>query len=132
MNARSPFKTLGVFWLIVGGIGIIGLVVALWQVWRTQDLPLEAFIGSLPLLIFGGAAVLNGWGLLSRKRWARWVTIVLSPILLLYSLVSFFLIGWQYGVLPLLIPVLFFIVGLYGLWLMLSERGKEAFKIYVS
>lgn len=132
MNMNLHFKALGSFWIIVGAIGIVELVVQLRPIWSTQDILSLAIIGTVPFLVLSGHAIANGWGLLSRKRSGRPVTIVFSLILLLYSLVSSFFIEWQDSVLPLLIPALLFMMGLYGLWLMLSRRGKGAFELYVS
>lgn len=130
--ASFNFKALGSFWLIVGAIGIVELVVQLRPIWSTQYILSQTTIGTLPFLFLSGHAIANGWGLLSRKRGGRPATIVLSLILILYSLVSPFIIEWQYSALPWLISVLLFMMGSYGLWLMLSKRGKEAFKLYVS
>ncbi len=138
INMKLHFKILGSFWLVWGGIATVNQVVRLWQTWRTQDLPASDLIDPLLVFVFVlcGAAVLNGWGLLSRKRWTRPVTIALSflylftsPLILVTNLLS---AGWLYGVLPLLTIVLVFMMGLYGLWLMLSKRGEEAFRVYVS
>ncbi len=125
MNMRLHFKILGGFWLIAGGMGIVSLVVQLPQMGRASDLPTAEVLPFLvPVLVFGfalsGAAIVNGWGLLSRKRWARPVTIALSSFFLFFGLVSFFLTG-VYGV----IEILLFMMGLYGLWVMMSKRGLE-------
>ncbi len=132
MNMILHFKALGSFWLIAGAIGIVELVVQLRPIWSTQDTLSQAIIGTVPFLVLSGHAIINGWALLSHKRYGRQITIVLSSILLLYSIVSPFFIEWRYSVLTWLIPALLFIMGLYGLWLMLSKRGKEAFKLYAS
>ncbi len=130
MNMRIHFKILGGFWLLIGGVVTVGLVVGLWQMWRTQNLPaaeiLRFFVFSFAL---NGVAIINGWGLLSRKRWARMATIILSSILLFTSLSSLLVEMDGVGV---LLMILLSIIGLYGLWLMLSMRGKEAFGVYVS
>lgn len=124
MNKSRHFKILGIFWLLIGGMLTVGLVVGLWQIWRTQNIPFGVFVvGFVFGFAFSGAAIINGWGLLSRKRWARMATIILSSFLLFYS-VSFFLVD-TYGVIDVLLMILLFTMGLYGLWVMLSKRGLE-------
>ncbi len=135
MNRGIHFKILGSLWLVWGGMATVNQVVGLWRTWGDSWSSAADLIDPMTVYVFVlvGAFVLNGWGLLSRKRWTRPVTIALSFLYLFTSplilLVNF---PWQYGVLPLLTLVLVFIMGLYGLWLMLSKRGEEAFRLYVS
>ncbi len=125
MNMRIHFKILGGLWLLIGGIFIVSLVVGLWQIWRTQDIPFGVFVvGFVFGFALSGAAIINGWGLLSRKRWARMATIILSSFLLFFVLESVFLTGVDGGI-DVLLWVLLFMIGLYGLWVMLSKRGLE-------
>ena len=121
------FKIFGCLWLIGGAVGSVGLLAQLWLISRDPALPSVAFIGTLPFLALSGAAVANGVGLVTRKQWSEIVTIILSPILLLYSLASIVLIGSQFGIM-----VVLFLIALSGLWVMLSNRGKRAFDVYVS
>ena len=128
---RALFKIFGSLWLIGGGAGSVVLLVQLWLISRDPALPIGvpslALIGSLPFLALSGAAVANGLGLVTRKRWSRTVTIILSPILLLYSLASIVLVGRQSGIMVVLL-----LIALSGLWVMFSNRGKRAFEVYVS
>lgn len=131
MNESRHFKILGIFWLIVGGMLTIGVVIGLWQMWKTPDLPFSVFVvvGSIWVFALSGVAIINGWGLLSRKRWARMATIILSSFLLFYSLSSLFLVevdGGEHNTpVEVLLIILLFMMGLYGLWVMLSKRGLE-------
>ncbi len=128
MNMRIHFKILGGLWLLIGGMLIIGLVVGLWQTWRSETLPTAEVS---PFLVFSfvwgfalsAAAIINGWGLLSHKRWARMATIILSSFIFL-ALGSFFLTGVDDGI-EVLQWVPLVMIGLYGLWVMLSKRGLE-------
>ena len=95
---HALIKFFGILWLIGGSVGSVGLLAQLWQISRDPALPIGVpsiapFIGTLPFLALSGAAVANGWGLITRKQWSRIVTIILSPILLLYILASIGLIG---------------------------------------
>ena len=134
---HAVFKIFGILWLIGGGVGSVGLLAQLWLIWRDPALPIGVpayapFIGTLPFLALSGVAVANGLGLVAHKHWSRIVTIILSPILLLFSLASLALIGTATGILPLLLMLVLFLIALSGLWIMLSNRGKRAFEVYVS
>ena len=132
-KVQAFFKILGILWVMGGGAASVGLLVQLWVISRDPALPtVAAFAGTLPLLVFTGAAVANGLGLVTRKHWSRIVTIILSPILLLYSLASIVLIGSATGITPLLTMMVLFLFAVSGLWVMLSNRGKRAFELYVS
>lgn len=122
----------GSLWLILGVLATVGLIMQLWQISKNPDLPSVVFISTIPFLILSSAAIINGWILLARKRWARLLTIVLSSILIFYSIVSLGLIGWEFGIIPLLFVMVLFFLALYGLWIMLSKGGKDAFRLYVS
>ena len=136
-KVHALFKILGILWLVGGGAASVGLLAQLWVIWRDPALPIGVpsfapLIGTLPFLAFTGAAVGNGLGLVTRKRWSRILTITLSPILLLFSFASVALIGAATGIMPLILTVVLFVLGLSGLLVMLSSRGKRAFEVYVS
>lgn len=59
-------------------------------------------------VVFAIPGLIAGWGLLQRAPWARTVTIVLS---------IFSLLRWPMGT----------IIGVYGLWVLLSSEGAAQF-----
>lgn len=132
MKIKRSFKMFASLWLILGVIATAGLIIQLWQILKYPDTPLVAFIGTLPFLVLSSATIINGWALFARKRWARLLTIVLSSILIFYSVISLGLIGSKFGIIPFLLVMVLFSLALYGLWIMLSKRGEDSFGLYVS
>jgi len=59
-------------------------------------------------VVFAIPGLIAGWGLLQRAPWARTVTIILS---------IFSLLRWPIGT----------IIGVYGLWVLLSSEGAAQF-----
>ena len=100
--------------------------------------------GVVFLLAPGGVVALNGWGLLSRRPWARVLTIVLCAIglLVLQGLASYIPEGVEaardhkYGALELaagtMAALLVTAIPVLGLWAMLRPGSTAAWTAYVS
>jgi hypothetical protein len=118
-------KVLGVLHIVLGAFGVLGAVVLMLAfggatgiVGATAD-PEEAAI-ALPILGITGAGlvafvlltsvpgIIAGWGLLKFRPWARILGIVLS-------------------ILALIMIPLGTIVGVYGLWVLLSKDTERLF-----
>lgn len=109
-------RTLGIFWVVAGALFVIpGLVLmTISSIVRTAipatesvarvaaPLVLSIIGGSLFLVAVGG--ILVGWGLLKHQSWARIAAIVL-------------------GIVSLLHPPFGTALGIYTLWVLLSDQG---------
>jgi len=117
---QQHLSTLGILWIAVGvlflvpslGLLFVGsathFVVDHNVVARTLGpLVVSAIGGSLLLVAVGGFLV--GWGLRNREPWARTVAIVL-------------------GVLALLHPPFGTALGIYSLWVLLSDEGGAEYR----
>ncbi len=108
--------TLGILWFIAGGLFVIpGLILmALSNVVRLAIPATETvgrFVAPLALSIIGGSlfivaagGILVGWGLTKHQPWARMAAIVLGAVSLLH-------------------PPFGTALGIYTLWVLLSDHG---------
>lgn len=113
-------RTLGILWIIAGAIfAIPGLVLmTLSGVVRLAIPAAETvgrFVAPLVLSIIGGSlfivaagGILAGWGLLKHQPWARMVAIVL-------------------GIVSLLHPPFGTALGIYTLWVLLSDQASAEY-----
>lgn len=118
---QQHLKTLGIFWMIVGGIILLpALAVMVFGTAATMIVPfhdammhtvgpfLTLAIGGM-LLILGAGGLFVGWGLIKRRPWARIVAIIL-------------------GVLALFHPILGTALGIYTLWVLLSADAETQYE----
>jgi len=108
--------TLGILWLIAGGLFVIpGLILMILSNVVRLAVPatetLGRFVAPLVLSIIGGSlflvaagGILVGWGLMKLQPWARIAAIVL-------------------GIVSLLHPPFGTALGIYTLWVLLSDQG---------
>ena len=109
-------RTLGILWIVAGAIFIIpGFVLMIVSSVVRLSIPateeVGRFVAPLVLSIIGGSlflvaagGILVGWGLLKHQPWARMVAIVL-------------------GIISLLHPPFGTALGIYTLWVLLSDQG---------
>ena len=116
---QGQLRILGILWMIVGGITLIPAVILMFfssvvhivlpfhdEIARDLGPILMMVVGG-SLLLVGAGGVLVGWGLMQHQPWARVVAIVL-------------------GALALFHPPLGTILGIYTLWVLLSNNaGSE-------
>jgi hypothetical protein len=114
-------KVLGWLYLIFGCLGIAGAILVLGffsflgRGFSHLDLPVLPFASGLGILIAGFVLLLSlpgviaGYGLLNYRTWARMLAIVLSAINLIHP---------PFGTL----------LGVYGLWVLLSEKGTNYYQ----
>lgn len=135
MTSSFHFKILGGLWAVLGGVPAVALIATLRAILMDPAggydvLPVFIILIPLPLALLG---VVNSWALIARRRVARPLTLALSSLLVFVS--AMFLLGLLGSALPTFlrfgpVPVLA-AIGVYGLWTMLSHRGKEAFRLHV-
>lgn len=113
---QRHLDTLGLLWIVVGALFLLPALVLLLlggtaAHFVIHDNPIVGAFGPLIFTLIGGSVllvgaggVLVGWGLRDRQPWARIVAIVL-------------------GVLALFHPPLGTALGIYTLWVLLSEDG---------
>jgi len=115
-NHEGRIHTLGILWLIMGGLSLIpslffmglGLHGASFHPdsWDVPFGPMAFFFG-IPSALMGLAALCAGWGLLHREPWARTAGIVV-------------------GILFLFHPPFGTLLGIFTLWALLSESTWHA------
>jgi hypothetical protein len=110
-------RTLGILWMIVGAVTLVPAVVLLllssvvpiaipFSDALVRELgPLVLMIVGVGFLLVGAGGLLVGWGLIGHQPWARIVAIVV-------------------GVLALIHPPLGTILGIYTLWVLLSQNAE--------
>jgi hypothetical protein len=120
-------KILGILHIILGGLGILGGVIALLVMGGVAGLvgvtdhssdsavaiPVLAAIGGVVfilLLVLSLPGVIGGFGLLQFKPWARILVIVLS---------AFDLLGFPFHT----------ALGIYGFWVLLSKDTERLFQL---
>lgn len=125
-NMEIHIKVLGWLYLVFGCLGIAGAILVLGvfsflgKGFSHLDLPelpfgLFPFASGLGILIAGFVLLLSlpgviaGYGLLNYRTWARMLAIVLSAINLIHPPFGTFL-------------------GVYGLWVLLSEKGTNYYQ----
>jgi len=116
---QGQLRILGILWMVVGGITLFPAVILMFfssvvhivlpfQDEIARDLgPVLMMVVGGSLLLVGAGGVLVGWGLMQHQPWARVAAIVL-------------------GALALFHPPLGTILGIYTLWVLLSNNaGSE-------
>ncbi len=119
---RDHVRILGILNIVMGGLtALIGIVVfvILGGIAGTGQLdnpdvpaPLIAGIGfaiGVFFLILAAPSIIGGWGLLNFRPWARILVIIVSILHLL---------NFPFGT----------ALGVYGLWVLLSEQGRRLFE----
>jgi hypothetical protein len=114
-------RTLGILWMIVGAVTLVPAVVLLllssvvpiaipFSDALVRELgPLVLMIVGVGFLLVGAGGLLVGWGLIGHQPWARIVAIVV-------------------GVLALIHPPLGTILGIYTLWVLLSQNAELEYR----
>lgn len=114
---EQHLRTLGVLWMIVGAVTLVPALVLLllssvvhiaipFSDALARELgPLVLMIVGAGFLIVGAGGLLVGWGLIGHQPWARIMAIVV-------------------GVLALFHPPLGTILGIYTLWVLLSQNAE--------
>jgi len=109
-------RTLGILWIIAGGLFVIpGLILmtisSIVRVAIPATETVGRFVAPLVLSVIGGSlflvaagGILVGWGLMKLQPWARMAAIVL-------------------GIVSLLHPPFGTALGIYTLWVLLSDQG---------
>ena len=120
-NNRN-IKILGSAWLILGGLALVGVLLALGQILFSSEEAEGGVIFVLVLLVLGAISSVNGLALLRRYPIARPLIAITSLVLLIPSIP-----GVVSGV---GIPA--FLVLVASLWLTLSRGGKEALESYMA
>lgn len=121
MTAQEHNKVLGILYLVQGGFNLMGLIFTvimipifystLSRVGDDAAIP-YAFITAIFIvavtlnLILGGLDLLAGYGLLKRRSWARTAGIIAAITALL---------GFPLGT----------ALGVYGLWFLFGEKGRQ-------
>ena len=112
---ESHLRTLGILWMVVGGMTLVPALLLMMlssfhivlpipdAVARTLSPLLFLVIGSVILFIAVGE-LLVGWGLMHREPWARTGAIII-------------------GVLALIHPPFGTLLGIYTLWVLLSQNA---------
>src|SRR5262249_31644192 len=118
---QKHLRTLGILWIIVGALFLLpALAVMILGTTATMFLPFHdavmhnvgpflVFIAGSTLLILGLGGVCVGWSLMERRPWARIVAIIL-------------------GVLALLHPPFGTALGIYTLWVLLSNDAEAQYQ----
>ena len=123
---ETHFKVLGWLYLAFGALGIIAAILVfamlstlgLWlQRLNVDGLPLGfthiasglGLLAAIFLIVLSVPGLIAGYGLLNFQSWARILTIVLS-------------------VLNLIHPPFGTLLGVYGLWVLLSSKGEAFFR----
>ena len=141
-NFQQRVTFVGIAWMMLGIALMLDTVLSAWRAWSVlPDASPRSLIFYTPVTAFGLVVLIAGVGCLARKKWARLITIVLSPVLLIYSLGSIVSIIYIYlflknlpnvhGVRGVIVTVIFVILvplSLYTFRLMLSQRGRDAFR----
>ena len=116
---ESHLSTLGTLWIIAGVLFLIPSVgmffLGSFARFVIHDKPFAQTFGPMVLSIIAGSillvavgGILVGWGLRNREPWARTVAIVL-------------------GILALFHPLLGTALGVYTLWVLLSENAEAEY-----
>ncbi|HEV8339276.1 MAG TPA: hypothetical protein VGR25_06435 [bacterium] len=137
MTERSgwQFKALGVFWILVGLISLgLAPLLAFIALLESHAEGTEILLGVVPLAALGLIAAATGWTLLTRRQFARALTLTSSVLLLLglgvlvYLLVSDWqgIEAWAAAVCALLLAI-----SAYGMWAVSSPNGRQMFYRYL-
>ena len=109
-------RTLGILWVVAGALflfpafllmcisGVVHIAVPDTAQLARAVAPLVLTAIGTTLLLIGGGGILVGWGLLNREPWARVAAVVL-------------------GILALFHPPFGTALGIYSLWVLLSNDG---------
>jgi len=116
------FQIVGVGWLVIGGLFFLWALIGLyfWAIFG-GFYPVTVFFILSAIVSIGSIQVFNGCALLRRRLVARKPVIVMSSVLLIPSVALIAAFG--IGLFPSSLV-------LASLWLMLSSRGKQAFRAY--
>jgi hypothetical protein len=117
---QSHLPTLGVLWIVAGALFLIPALILLFISGAAEFLihanPVARALGPLVLTLIGGSillvavgGILVGWGLRNREPWARTTAIVL-------------------GILAILHPPFGTALGIYTLWVLLSDDGGTEYR----
>jgi hypothetical protein len=118
---QGHLRTLGILWMIAGGLFLLpaifvttfGTAASMFMPFHDAALhavgPFLVFIIGGTLLILGAGGVCVGWGLMHHRPWARIVAIVL-------------------GVLALFHPPIGTALGIYTLWVLLSNDAEHQYQ----
>ncbi len=113
---EGRLRTLGILWMVVGGLTLIPALILVFlssvvhvvipfEDSLARDLgPLVMMVAGASLFIVGAGGLLVGWGLMHHESWARIAAIVV-------------------GVLALFHPPLGTALGIYTLWVLLSQNA---------
>jgi hypothetical protein len=109
-------RILGILWVVVGALFLIPAIalmsigsVAQLVIPGTQEItrligPLAMFVLGSTFMVLAAGGILVGWGLRKHESWARTVAVVL-------------------GILSLFHPPIGTALGIYTLWVLLSDQG---------
>ena len=117
---QSHLPTLGTLWIVAGALFLIPALILMFISGAAQFLihenAIARVLGPLVLTLIGGSillvavgGILVGWGLRNREPWARTAAIVL-------------------GILALFHPPFGTALGIYTLWVLLSDGGGTEYR----